>query len=350
MKIILFVIMLFCTTAFAQDLPRIAVYVTGGVPENESAALGTRILAALVNSGRYMGIERSESFLAEVNREHIKQRSGAIDDSQISRLGKQFGVKYVCVAAITSAFGAFQVSARIIDVETAEVIYIGESNSPLKDMDDFAWVSDEVVHIMFGGEPRVRPDPAAKRKSGMSIGAGGFFSSDLGGGIKLSNGSTVTMPYTGVGAYLFFDAYYAKVIVGYSAGSGRWKGIVEPDVERTSVNIGVYAKYPNFHIGPVQAFPLLGAEYAASISGKMTRDGGSEEVFDGRDGRPKSSDLSELWIRFGGGADVSLSESLFLRAEFLYGLRTANAHEESLAENTLLGHGPAVRVGAGFRF
>jgi len=349
-KNVLFVIMLFSVMAFAQDLPKIAVYVTGDVPENERAALGTRILASLVNSGRYMGIERGESFLAEVNREHIKQRSGAIDDSQISALGKQFGVKYVCVAAITPAFGAFQVSARIIDVETAQVVFIGESNRPLDNMDDFAWVSDEVVHIMFGGEPRVRPTLGAKRKSGMSIGAGGFFSSDLGGGIKLSSGATVKMPYTGGGAHLFFDAYYAKVIIGYSAGGGRWKGFVEPDVKRTSVNIGAYAKYPQFDFRLIQAFPLLGVEYEASVSGKMIRDGGSEVIFDGREERPKSSDLSELWIRFGGGANIDMSESLFLRTEFLYGLRTAAAHEKSLGENTLPGHGPIVRVGAGFRF
>ena len=136
--------------AFVQDLPKIAVYVTGDVPNNEKDALGTRMLASLVNSGRYMGIERSNAFLAEIDKEHIKQRSGAIDDSQISELGKQFGVKFVCVAAITPAFGDFQVSARIVDVETAQVIFIGESASPLKSMADLARVSDQVVKNMFG--------------------------------------------------------------------------------------------------------------------------------------------------------------------------------------------------------
>jgi hypothetical protein len=65
-------------------------------------------------------------------------------------LGKQFGVKFVCIAAITPAFGDFQVSARIVDVETAQVIFIGESASPLKSMADLAQVSDQVVKNMFG--------------------------------------------------------------------------------------------------------------------------------------------------------------------------------------------------------
>jgi hypothetical protein len=132
-----------------KDLPKIAVYVTGNVADNEKKALGTRMLASLVNSGRYIAIERSNSFLAEIENEHITQRSGAVDDSQISELGKQFGVKFVCIAAITPAFGEFQVSARIVDVKTAQVVFIGESASPLKSMADLARVSDKIVESMF---------------------------------------------------------------------------------------------------------------------------------------------------------------------------------------------------------
>jgi len=145
------VVALFSAAVFAQDLPKIAVYVTGDVADNEKKTLGTRMLASLVNSGRYMGIERSNSFLAEIEKEQVKQRSGAIDDSQISELGRQFGVKFVCIADITPAFGAFQVSARIVNVETAVVAFIGEATSSLKNMDDMNAVSDEVVRIMFGG-------------------------------------------------------------------------------------------------------------------------------------------------------------------------------------------------------
>jgi len=132
-----------------KDLPKIAVYVTGNVADGEKKALGTRMLASLVNSGRYIAIERSNSFLAEIEKEHITQRSGAVDDSQISELGKQFGVKFVCIAAITPAFGEFQVSARIVDVKTAQVVFIGESASPLKSMADLALVSDKIVENMF---------------------------------------------------------------------------------------------------------------------------------------------------------------------------------------------------------
>jgi len=144
-------LVLFSAVVFAQDLPKIAVYVTGDVPDSEKKALGTKILAELVNSGRYIGIERSTAFLAEIDKEHVKQRSGAIDDKQISQIGVQFGVKYVCIADITPALGAFQISARVVDVETAQVTLIGEANSALKTLDDLASVSEQVVKKMFGG-------------------------------------------------------------------------------------------------------------------------------------------------------------------------------------------------------
>jgi hypothetical protein len=70
------VILLFCATAFSQDLglPGIAVYVTGGdsVSAASKDALGAYMLDALVNSGRYRAIERSAAFLAEIDREHVK--------------------------------------------------------------------------------------------------------------------------------------------------------------------------------------------------------------------------------------------------------------------------------------
>jgi hypothetical protein len=158
-KLAILFTVLFSAAAFTQDLPRIAVYITGDVPDNEKKALGTRMLTALVNSMRYKGIERSSAFLAEIEKEHVRQRSGDIDDNQISALGKQFGVKSVCIADITPAFGEYQVSARIINVETAEVEFIGEATSPLRSMADLAQVSEQVVKNMFGWGWTATPAP-----------------------------------------------------------------------------------------------------------------------------------------------------------------------------------------------
>jgi hypothetical protein len=129
--------------------PHIAVYVTGGKSEGEKQALGDKLLTALVNSGKFLAIERSKEFLTEIDNEHRKQREGAVDESQISKLGKQFGVHYVCVANIIEAFGGNQVSARIINVETAVVVAMGEDDSPLRNMDDLASVSFRITRALL---------------------------------------------------------------------------------------------------------------------------------------------------------------------------------------------------------
>jgi hypothetical protein len=132
--------------------PAIAVYVTGGdsIPKTTKDALSTFLLDALVNSGNYRTIERSETFLAEIDREHVKQRDGSVDDAQISQIGKQAGVRFVCVAGITPTLGTYQVSARVIDVETAAVSASGVSGGPLESLADLKTVSAAVVYKMLG--------------------------------------------------------------------------------------------------------------------------------------------------------------------------------------------------------
>jgi hypothetical protein len=138
--------------------PKIAVYVTGGRDAIENRALATYILDAVAASGKFTAIERSDAFLASIDDEHVKQRSGAIDDSQITALGKQSGVMFVCVADIVAALRGFQVSARVLDVETAEVVTVGVAQSPLKSMDDLRKASAGVVGAMLA---KLYPDEYA---------------------------------------------------------------------------------------------------------------------------------------------------------------------------------------------
>ena len=337
--------------------PNIAVYVTGNVSDEEKGALGTRILAALVNRGRYRGIERSSTFLAEIDREMIKQRSGAIDDSQISELGKQFGVKFICVADITPAYNAFLVSARIVNVETAEVAYIGEAFSPRKTALYITWVSDQVVRKMFG--EKLLPEPNDPSRIRISAGVGAFIPGGLGGGAAWGNKEQVAMPYTGTGAYLFFDAMYAEAFIGYSTGDGKWESVNTdpddlPDMQRSYLHVDLFAKYP-FGAGRTKFFPLMGIGYELSIAGKLQFPDGEHYVFNGKNGRLGTNALSAVWVRLGGGLDFDMGRSVYLRSEFLYGIRTANAYENDVAASTgdgwtMPGHGFTLKIGLGIRF
>ena len=162
-KTAVLLVALLCTGVFAQQfnaLSKIAVYVTGDLSESEKRALGTEMLNALVRSGQFTAVERSAAFVAEIEREQVTQRTGAIDDNQISRLGKRFGVRYVCIADVAAAFGSHQVSARILDVETAEIGLIGRASGHLNSMQALETLSGSVINSMGIGASGSTQQPA----------------------------------------------------------------------------------------------------------------------------------------------------------------------------------------------
>lgn len=130
-------------TAMAQQ-KKVAVYVTG-TQTGINKVLGDQLVAAFAKSGKYIAIERTASFLAELGKEHDYQRTGAVGDNEISRLGRQFGVQLVCVADVSEVFGQKYVSARLIDVESAEVINTSNANSKLDSMEELLRVADNLA-------------------------------------------------------------------------------------------------------------------------------------------------------------------------------------------------------------
>lgn len=135
-------------TAFAQQ-KKVAVYVTGE-QSGVTKILGDQLVSAFSQSGDYTAIERTSSFLAELGKEQNYQRTGAVADSDISRLGRQFGVQFVCVADISEAFGEKYISARLINVESAEVIKTANASSKLDSMNELIKVSGILKHQLVG--------------------------------------------------------------------------------------------------------------------------------------------------------------------------------------------------------
>lgn len=130
-------------TTFAQQ-KKVAVYVTGQ-ESGINKVLGDQLVAGFAQSGKYIAIERTASFLAELGKEQNYQRTGAVDDNELSRLGKQFGVQLVCVADISDVFGQKYISARLIDVESAEVVNTSNTSSQLDSMDELLNVTNKLT-------------------------------------------------------------------------------------------------------------------------------------------------------------------------------------------------------------
>jgi hypothetical protein len=160
-KLALLFMALFCVSAFAQDLPKITVYISGNIRADEKRALETRMLASIFKSGRYRVVDRSEESTNKLATEHIKQRDGSVDEEQIKRLGKQYGVDFICIADITQVFNMFQVSVRILDVETMEVVFADNDSDQLRSMDGLPRALDKVWEKMFSNQTATAPKPEA---------------------------------------------------------------------------------------------------------------------------------------------------------------------------------------------
>lgn len=122
---------------------KVAVYVTGK-DAGINKVLGSKLVSAIVRSEEFSAIERTESFLSELSKEQSYQRTGAVDDDELTRLGKQFGVQYICVASVAEAFDEQYLSARLIDVETAQVERTASSSGAIQSLESLVAAANSV--------------------------------------------------------------------------------------------------------------------------------------------------------------------------------------------------------------
>ncbi|GHU73892.1 hypothetical protein FACS189450_14310 [Spirochaetia bacterium] len=133
------------------------------------------------------------------------------------------------------------------------------------------------------------------------------------------------------GGFLFFDATYGEVYVSVSGGTGTLEVASSTSVgggtptaqtdsfDRTtfSLGIGLLGKYP-FQLQKFTLFPLAGIEYQIFFTGIYENYPTSTQPMDF-----DATDFSILALRFGGGVDYALTESLYIRFEALYGFKIA---------------------------
>jgi hypothetical protein len=189
----------------------------------------------------------------------------------------------------------------------------------------------------------------------LSAGAGGYFTSDFGGGVEGSSSgrtASVKIPYAGGGGFAFFDATYAELSLGFWGGGGTFtlegdSSKSEADLSFMGLDIGVLGKYPLAVSEKLSIAPLFGITYRAMLSVKDENDENDENDGD-------AGDFSALWFKFGGGVDYSFTDALYLRGGFLYGVRLSNKFENDLVDTEdakpLLGHGLEVKIAVGYRF
>lgn len=154
MRTILFIaiLCLFSNMATAQQAGKlkVAVYITGDTESGYKKVIGSKLVSGITRSIEYVAIERTADFLAELGKEQDYQVSGAVSDKQIARIGQQFGVRYVLVADISEIFESMFISARIIDVQTAQIINSTETSGVINNIEGLSKLSEDIVSKIIG--------------------------------------------------------------------------------------------------------------------------------------------------------------------------------------------------------
>lgn len=144
---------------FAQTAKqKVAVYVTGDIDSGYKKVIGSKLVTGITRSEGYVAVERTADFLAELAKEQDYQMSGAVRDNQIARLGQQFGVSYVLVADISEVFESMFISARMIDVQTAQITKSTESDAVVDNMESLTKITENIVLPLFYAKEYARDE------------------------------------------------------------------------------------------------------------------------------------------------------------------------------------------------
>lgn len=128
---------------------KVAVYVTGEADAGYRKVIGSKLVSGITRSDEYVAVERTSDFLSALTREQDYQMSGAVSDTQIVKLGQQFGVRYVLVADVSEVFESMFVSARMIDVQTGQITVSAEASQTVDSMEGLTKLSEKIIQLLF---------------------------------------------------------------------------------------------------------------------------------------------------------------------------------------------------------
>lgn len=124
---------------------KLAVYMIGDVDDAYKKVFGSKMVSEIAKSPDYIAIERTADFLSTIMSEQDYQVSGNVSDSQIAKIGQQFGVRYVAVVDANELLDEIFVSSRLIDVQSGVIVYSYDTSSPVQNMSQLVTLSQNVA-------------------------------------------------------------------------------------------------------------------------------------------------------------------------------------------------------------
>lgn len=186
-------LLLFFAVYSQQEKPYVAVrdLESRGVSQNEVALISEQFRAELSKSNHFRIIERNQ--MADILKEQGFQQSGACtDDACAVQIGQILGVRNIVVGSIGTAGNFTILTARILDVETGEVVATEsiKNKGGIDDMIEYGVVCAarqltlQYYEKIFPQIPlKMKPCPKKKGKGGKVFLIGGISAVVVGGGV-----------------------------------------------------------------------------------------------------------------------------------------------------------------------
>lgn len=147
-------ILLPCNVSAQQPIggkKKLAVYVTGkNIDDEIKYVIGSKMVEKITLSPKYSAVERSADFMREIQKELGMQTSGMVSDRTIAKIGQMLGVKYVAVANLQEVFNELYADARLIDVETGEIMVSTNSSSAVGSLPELVALAEKIANALTG--------------------------------------------------------------------------------------------------------------------------------------------------------------------------------------------------------
>lgn len=144
-RTILLLAVFICCGVISNAQKKVAVYVTGDQEQAIKKVLGSKMVTYITDNDGFTAVERTADFLSALSSEHDYQASGEVSNSQIIKLGQQFGAGYVAVVDVSELFGELFISARMIDVMTSQVVASFETSGEANNMSNLTSLANKVA-------------------------------------------------------------------------------------------------------------------------------------------------------------------------------------------------------------
>lgn len=154
------ILLLLSGTGFSQSAIAVMDFEPSGIPAHEASLLSDRLRNELVRLGVYRVVERE--MMTEILDEQGFQQSGCTSSECLVEAGRLIGVRRIIGGRIGNIGSVYTVSARLIDVETGELIRVTDYDTNQGGRQILSGGMAEVAKVLSGVPEESEPNRFGK--------------------------------------------------------------------------------------------------------------------------------------------------------------------------------------------